>query len=321
MGDAAETVWVRSDPGKCYAGRRAELEYVIEGFIELARRGKRSGGSSSTCAVISTVTSRCCTSARPIYPVTRCGPVVSLGFDFQRLSDRAHRWPTDVRELEALRRHADENAPVVREADVFSQSALKKKAYYRELSAPGGRALIVTGVSASALFGSVTTLLASAPAGRPRWTSSLLLGWVCVFGVGLRPPGGARRGRARPRRRVRESRAARARAAEPESHPRALPGAGPPPADTPRRGPVRARRRRGLLRVAVVAELFEQPAAPWDPLAPTRPRARGRRRRARDAPPPRASRRRRGVLDHEHERGLELLPFTTPTSVWTPKPR
>src|SRR5690606_17462399 len=72
------------------------------------------------------------------YPVTRCGPVASLGFDTERMHALAERWPAYVGELDALKCYADRHGPVVAEADVFSGSALRRKAYYRELSAPEG---------------------------------------------------------------------------------------------------------------------------------------------------------------------------------------
>ncbi len=72
------------------------------------------------------------------YPVTRCGPVASLGFDAQRMRALAGRWPAYVQELDALKCYAEHHGPVVREADVFSCSTRQKKAYYRELSAPEG---------------------------------------------------------------------------------------------------------------------------------------------------------------------------------------
>lgn len=72
------------------------------------------------------------------YPVTRCGPVASVGFDVQRMQHRAGRWPVYVDELDALKQHADRHGPVVREKDVFTQSALKTKSYHRELSLPEG---------------------------------------------------------------------------------------------------------------------------------------------------------------------------------------
>ena len=75
------------------------------------------------------------------YPVTRCGPVASVGFDAQRMHALAERWPLYVRELDALRQHADRHGPVVKEADVFSPSALREKAYHRELSAPVPRTI------------------------------------------------------------------------------------------------------------------------------------------------------------------------------------
>lgn len=72
------------------------------------------------------------------YPVTRCGPVVSLGFDTQRMSALADRWCVYVRELDALKRHADRHGPVVQEVDVFSRGQLARQAYHRELAAPEG---------------------------------------------------------------------------------------------------------------------------------------------------------------------------------------
>lgn len=70
------------------------------------------------------------------YPITRCGPVASLGFDAQRMQSVARRWPVYVQELEVLRHYAARSGPVVGELDVFSRSALEHQAYHRELSAP-----------------------------------------------------------------------------------------------------------------------------------------------------------------------------------------
>jgi DNA-binding CsgD family transcriptional regulator len=73
---------------------------------------------------------------RDSYPLTGGGPIASLGFDGERMRKLTSRWATYNMELEPLRLHAAKHGNVVSERDVFTQSALAKKAFHRELVLP-----------------------------------------------------------------------------------------------------------------------------------------------------------------------------------------
>ena len=70
------------------------------------------------------------------YPLTGSGPIVSRGFDPQRLRACAPNWPLYHRELRPLMKHAQSSGSVVQESDVFSAEARARKAYFRQLTMP-----------------------------------------------------------------------------------------------------------------------------------------------------------------------------------------
>lgn len=72
------------------------------------------------------------------YPITRCGPVATVGFDPERMRATARRWPVYVGELEPLRKQATQSSPVVSDIEVFSRCVLQDKTYYKELTVPEG---------------------------------------------------------------------------------------------------------------------------------------------------------------------------------------